>query len=152
VRCREAGFDGIQMHAAHGYLINQFLTPHTNRRSDEYGGSFENRLRFLVESYRAARERIGEDYPIILKLNGSDELPLRKGLGTHQLVAVAQRMQEEGLDAVEISVGHYESGLTFERGRSKGFFRTVVNEGARRSFPGTGVSRSGWWRRCRIGS
>jgi 2,4-dienoyl-CoA reductase-like NADH-dependent reductase (Old Yellow Enzyme family) len=135
VRCREAGFDGIQIHAAHGYLINQFLTPHTNRRSDEYGGSFENRLRFLLEKYRETRERVGADYPIILKLNGCDALPLRKGLGTDQLVRVAQRMEAEGLDAVEISAGHYESGFAFERGRWDGFFRTVVTQGAARQLP-----------------
>ena len=134
-RCREAGFDGIQMHGAHGYLINQFLTPHTNRRRDEYGGSFENRLRFLMEKYRATRERVGSDYPIILKLNGSDALPLRKGLGTDELVRVAQRLEAEGLDAVEISAGHYESGSAFERGRWNGFFRTVVTQGVARQLP-----------------
>jgi 2,4-dienoyl-CoA reductase-like NADH-dependent reductase (Old Yellow Enzyme family) len=135
-RCREAGFDGVQMHAAHGYLINQFLTPHTNRRADEYGGSFENRLRLLLEKYRAARERVGTDYPIILKLNGSDELRFRNGLSTEELVRVAQRLEEEGLDAVEISVAHYESGLSFERGTWNGFFGTVVREGAASQLPG----------------
>jgi len=137
-RCREAGFDGVQLHGAHGYLINQFLTPHTNRRGDEYGGSFENRLRFLVETYRATRERVGGDYPVILKLNGSDELPLRKGLRTEDLVRVAQRMEAEGLDAIEISVGHYESGLVFERGRWDGFFRTAVRQGAASHLPAYG--------------
>ncbi|RJP21329.1 MAG: NADH:flavin oxidoreductase [Candidatus Abyssobacteria bacterium SURF_5] len=129
VRCRAAGFDGIQIHAAHGYLINQFLTPHTNRRTDEYGGSFENRMRYLVEVYRAVRAQVGTDYPVILKLNGSDDLPLRKGLKTEELVEVARRMETEGIDAVEITAGHYESGLTFERGNWNGFFRTVTSVG-----------------------
>jgi 2,4-dienoyl-CoA reductase-like NADH-dependent reductase (Old Yellow Enzyme family) len=135
-RGQQAGFDGIQIHAAHGYLINAFLTPHTNRRRDEYGGSFENRLRFLLEVYRAIRQRVGQDYPVIMKMNGSDELTLRKGLKPDDMVKVAQRMQSEGVDAVEISAGHYESGLTFERGRWRKFFSTVTTIGVGRNLPG----------------
>ncbi len=134
-RACEAGFDGVQIHAAHGYLISAFLTPHTNRRTDEYGGSFDNRARFLVEVYRATRERVGADLPIILKLNGSDDLPLRKGLQPEDLVQVALRMEREGVDAVEITAGHYESGLTFERGQWRGFFRNVTTVGLGRNFP-----------------
>ncbi len=134
-RARIAGFDGVQIHAAHGYLISAFLTPHTNRRTDEYGGSFDNRMRFLVEVYRATRDRVGADFPIILKLNGSDDLPLRKGLRPEELVQVARRMEDEGIDAVEITAGHYESGLTFERGQWRGFFRTVTTVGLARNFP-----------------
>jgi len=135
VRARKAGFDGIQIHAAHGYLISAFLTPHTNRRTDEYGGSFENRLRFLLEIYRAIRERVGDDYPVIMKLNGSDDLPLRKGLKPNDLVRIAQRMEAEGLDAIEITAGHYESGFTFERGQWKGFFSTVTSIGMGKNLP-----------------
>jgi len=134
-RGQQAGFDGIQIHAAHGYLINAFLTPHTNRRKDEYGGSFENRLRFLLEVYRAIRERVGQGYPVILKMNGSDELRLRKGLKPDDMVKVAQRMEAEGIDAVEISAGHYESGLTFERGHWRKFFSTVTTIGVARNLP-----------------
>ena len=134
-RGRKAGFDGVQIHAAHGYLISAFLTPHTNRRKDEYGGSFDNRLRFLVEVYRATRERVGADLPIILKLNGSDDLPLRKGLRPEDLVQVARRMETEGIDAVEITAGHYESGLTFERGQWRGFFAAVMTQGLGRRLP-----------------
>jgi len=134
-RARISGFDGVQIHAAHGYLISAFLTPHTNRRTDEYGGSFDNRVRFLVEVYRATRERVGADFPVILKLNGSDDLPLRRGLRPEDLVQVAQRMATEGVDAVEITAGHYESGLTFERGQWRGFFRNVTTVGLGRKFP-----------------
>jgi len=134
-RGQQAGFDGIQIHAAHGYLINAFLTPHTNRRKDEYGGSFENRLRFLLEVYRAVRQRVGQDYPVIMKINGSDELTLRKGLKPDDMVKVAQRMEAEGIDAVEISAGHYESGLTFERGHWRRFFSTVTTIGVARNLP-----------------
>src|ERR1700752_1638809 len=76
VRAREAGFDGVQVHAAHGYLLSEFLTPHTNRRDDGYGGSLTNRMRFPVEVLRAIRERVGNDFPILAKLNGTDMLPL----------------------------------------------------------------------------
>ncbi len=134
-RGRQAGFDGIQIHAAHGYLLNAFLTPHTNRRTDGYGGSFENRLRLLVEVYGAIRERVGQDCPVILKLNGSDDLALRQGLGTDDMVRIAQRMEAEGVDGVEVSAGHYESGFTFERGRWRGFFSTLTAIGVGRHLP-----------------
>jgi 2,4-dienoyl-CoA reductase-like NADH-dependent reductase (Old Yellow Enzyme family) len=134
-RGQQAGFDGIQIHAAHGYLINQFLTPHTNRRKDEYGGSFENRMRFLLEVYRAIRERVGKDYPVIMKMNGSDELTLRKGLKPDDMVKVAQQMEAEGVDAIEVSAGHYESGLVFERGRWRKFFSTVTTIGVGKYLP-----------------
>lgn len=115
-RCRKAGFDGVQIHAAHGYLIGQFLTPHTNRRTDAYGGSRENRVRLLREVHAAIRARTGRDFPVMVKLNGSDYLPLRDGLETGELVEVAQVMEREGIDGVEVSVGHYESGFPVVRG------------------------------------
>jgi 2,4-dienoyl-CoA reductase-like NADH-dependent reductase (Old Yellow Enzyme family) len=129
LRCAEAGFAGVQVHAAHGYLLSQFLTPHTNRRSDEYGGSFENRLRLPVEVLREVRRRVGPDFPVLLKLNGADALPGRKGLGTPELVRVAQVLQDEGADAVEISVGHYESGFVMNAGTFRGFYRALVELG-----------------------
>ncbi len=116
LRCKQGGFDGVQIHAGHGYLISQFLTPYTNRRDDKYGGSPQNRMEFLLEVYRAIRDKTGPDYPIIIKLNGADSLPLRAGLKTDELVDVARQLEIEGLDAVEISVGHYESGFPFVRG------------------------------------
>jgi 2,4-dienoyl-CoA reductase-like NADH-dependent reductase (Old Yellow Enzyme family) len=128
-RCQKAGMDGVQIHAAHGYLLSSFLTPHTNRRKDKYGGTFENRIRLLIETYKAVREKVGDDYPIILKINGSDDLPLRKGLDTPTLVSIAKRMEQEGIDAVEVSAGHYESGFTFERGSWKGYTHNMLNHG-----------------------
>ena len=115
-RCQQAGFDGVQMHSANGYLLSQFLTPYTNRRTDEYGGTLEQRTRFGREVYRAIRARVGPTFPIIIKMNGSDWLPLRDGLKTPELVDVACLMEKEGVDAVEISVGHYESGFPMVRG------------------------------------
>ncbi len=128
-RCQQAGFDGVQIHAAHGYLISGFLTPHTNRRKDQYGGSFDNRIRFLLEVYQAVRKEVGTDFPLILKLNGSDDLPFRKGLRTSELVKIALRLEQAGVDGIEITAGHYESGTTFSRGRWSGFTKTMLKHG-----------------------
>ncbi|ABW12414.1 NADH:flavin oxidoreductase/NADH oxidase [Parafrankia sp. EAN1pec] len=129
-RARDAGFDGVQIHAAHGYLLSQFLTPHTNRRIDAYGGSLDNRARLLVEVLRGLRSRLGDDFPILVKMNGTDDLPFRKGATTEELVGVAVRLQDEGIDAVEISRGHYESWPGMIQGKYKGFFRISLTSGA----------------------
>jgi len=134
-RCQRAGFDAIQIHAAQGYLLSQFLTPYTNRRRDAYGGSFDNRLRILLDILRAVRERVGAGFPILIKLNGDDALPLRRGLKTPALVEIARVLQDHGLDAVEISVGHYESGFPTIRGNFNRFFDTLLNEGVGREYP-----------------
>jgi 2,4-dienoyl-CoA reductase-like NADH-dependent reductase (Old Yellow Enzyme family) len=128
-RAQEFGFDGVQIHAAHGYLLSQFLTPHTNSRNDEYGGSLDNRMRLLREVFRAIRSRGGADFPILLKMNGTDMLPLRKGATTAELVRVAKAMADEGIDAVEISRGHYESWPGMILGHYKGFIGGQVKEG-----------------------
>ncbi|MCP4689894.1 MAG: NADH:flavin oxidoreductase, partial [Desulfobacterales bacterium] len=73
-RARAWGFDAVQLHGAHGYLINQFLSPLTNRRTDEYGGSVENRCRFMLEVYETARETAGADFPVLIKLNAADHV------------------------------------------------------------------------------
>ena len=107
-RAREAGFDAVQLHAAHGYLINQFLSPLTNRREDEYGGSVENRCRFLMEVYSAVRGAVGEDYPVMAKLNGSDNL--EGGLSREDAIVAAKKLDEAGIDAIEVSGGTPASG------------------------------------------
>ena len=71
---KKAGFDGVQLNAAHGYLINQFLSARTNRRKDEWGGSFENRTRFLLEIYHAIRSRVGKEFPVLVKINAQDNI------------------------------------------------------------------------------
>jgi 2,4-dienoyl-CoA reductase-like NADH-dependent reductase (Old Yellow Enzyme family) len=119
-RAQDVGFDGVQIHAAHGYLLSQFLTPHTNRRTDGYGGSLDNRMRLLLEVYRAMRARVGDDFPILLKMNGTDMLPLRKGATTAELVRVAKVMADDGIDAVEVSRAHYESWPGMVLGHYKG--------------------------------
>jgi 2,4-dienoyl-CoA reductase-like NADH-dependent reductase (Old Yellow Enzyme family) len=130
-RCRQAGFDGIEIHAGHGYLISQFLTPYTNRRADAYGGSLENRVRMLREIHHAIRDQAGADYPVIMKLNGDDALPLRRGLHTPELVEIARILERDGLDGVEISVGHYESGFPVVRGTFARCLRAISQGSAR---------------------
>jgi 2,4-dienoyl-CoA reductase-like NADH-dependent reductase (Old Yellow Enzyme family) len=103
VRARKAGFDGIQIHGAHGYLISQFLSPFYNKRTDEYGGSLENRARLLLEVYREIRNSVGNDYPVLLKVNSQDYI--ENGLNINEMVAVSDMLQNEGIDAVEVSGG-----------------------------------------------
>ena len=107
-RARAWGFDGVQFHGAHGYLINQFLSPLTNQRLDEYGGSIDKRLRFLIEVYRAVRKQVGTDFPVMIKLNASDNL--KGGLAARDADYAARRLSEAGLDAVEVSSGTPASG------------------------------------------
>jgi 2,4-dienoyl-CoA reductase-like NADH-dependent reductase (Old Yellow Enzyme family) len=107
-RAQDWGFDAVQIHAAHGYLINQFLSPHTNRRSDAYGGSLANRARFLLEVCRAVRSAVGPKFPVLVKLTGSDFLP--GGLTTVDAVSAAAALDAEGVDAIEVSGGTPASG------------------------------------------
>ena len=104
---QQAGFAGVQIHGAHGYLVSQFLSPHTNRRTDQWGGSAENRQRFVLEVYRAMRAAVGPRYPISIKLNSAD---FQKGGFTEQeSLAVVQALAAQGIDLVEISGGTYEA-------------------------------------------
>jgi 2,4-dienoyl-CoA reductase-like NADH-dependent reductase (Old Yellow Enzyme family) len=103
---KETGFTGAQLHSAHGYLSSQFLSPHTNRRTDEWGGSLENRARFLLETYRAMREAVGSDFPLGAKLNSSDFQ--KGGFSNEDSAQVARWLCDEGLDLLEISGGTYE--------------------------------------------
>jgi 2,4-dienoyl-CoA reductase-like NADH-dependent reductase (Old Yellow Enzyme family) len=107
-RAKDWGFDAVQLHAAHGYLLNQFLSPLTNRRIDAYGGSLANRSRFLLEAYRAVRETVGTHFPVLVKLNGVDNLP--GGLELEDALSVARQLDEEGIDAIEVSGGTPASG------------------------------------------
>lgn len=107
-RAKEYGFDAVQLHGAHGYLINQFLSPLTNQRTDEYGGTIGNRCRFLMEVYHSIRQAVGESYPVIIKLNGADNIA--GGLGIDDAVYAARLLDKEGIDAIEVSAGTPASG------------------------------------------
>jgi 2,4-dienoyl-CoA reductase-like NADH-dependent reductase (Old Yellow Enzyme family) len=107
-RAKDSGFDAIQPHGAHGYLINQFLSPLTNRRSDDYGGTIENRCRFLMEIYHAVRKAVGHEYPVMVKLNGADFVD--GGLTTEDAVYAARALDKAGIDVIEVSGGTPASG------------------------------------------
>ncbi|MGX8709924.1 MAG: NADH:flavin oxidoreductase [bacterium] len=103
VRAKKAGFDGVQLHVAHGYLLSRFLTPYYNRRTDEYGGSTKNRARVVLEICRDVREAVGPDYPVLVKINCDDFM--EQGFAFEECKQVCKWLQEVGLSAVEISGG-----------------------------------------------
>ncbi len=113
-RVKEAGFDGVQIHAAHGYLINQFLSGRTNRRRDEWGGSMENRMRFLTEVFQAMRSRVGPDYPILVKINAEDFA--KGGVHPDECVVHCRKLEELGIAAIEVSGGIVEAGFQTIKG------------------------------------
>jgi 2,4-dienoyl-CoA reductase-like NADH-dependent reductase (Old Yellow Enzyme family) len=104
---KRAGFSGVQIHGAHGYLVSQFLSPHHNRRSDKWGGSPENRRRFVVEIYKAMRQKVGAEFPIGIKLNSAD---FQKGGFTNdESLETVKVLENLGIDLIEISGGTYEA-------------------------------------------
>ncbi len=125
---REAGFTGVQIHAAHGYLLSQFLSPKANIRSDAWGGSLENRARFLMEAVRATRKAVGADFPVSVKLNSADFQ--KGGFAFEDSLKVARWLTQEKVDLLEISGGTYEqpkmAGL-------EGLLEPVFESGVRES-------------------
>lgn len=104
--CKQAGFTGVQLHAAHGYLLSQFLNPRANRRDDEWGGSLENRARLLLDSVAAVRRTVGAAFPVSVKLNSADFQ--RGGFAFEDSLQVARWLEAAGVDLIEISGGSYE--------------------------------------------
>lgn len=107
-RAKSAGFDGIQIHSAHGYLLSQFLSPALNQRQDEYGGSIYNRSRIHVDIIQAMRKHVGYDYPILVKLNCQDFI--KNGLSLDDSIQVAHQLADAGVDAIELSGGVIKTG------------------------------------------
>jgi 2,4-dienoyl-CoA reductase-like NADH-dependent reductase (Old Yellow Enzyme family) len=114
LRVKKSGFDGIQLNAAHGYLINQFLSSRTNRRKDKWGGSLENRMRFLVEIYQTIRSKVGNSFPILVKINSQDNI--KKGVSLSESIILSKKLNKLGVDAIEISGGIKETGFTTTKG------------------------------------
>ncbi len=115
-RAKDAGFDGVQIHAAHGYGLSQFLSPFYNRRADRYGGSVANRARLLIDVYEAVRVVVGDDFPVTAKVNADDFL--EGGFTNEMMVETALMMEGVGFDAMEMSGGgvfrsKYHSSRTF---------------------------------------
>jgi NADH:flavin oxidoreductases, Old Yellow Enzyme family len=106
-RSKKAGFSGVQLHAAHGYLLHQFLSPHLNIRSDRWGGNTENRFRVLSEIIRKSRERVG-NYPILVKFSAYDGA--KNGIRLDEGMKIAELFQKSGYDAIEVSCGSSDDG------------------------------------------
>ncbi|MFQ5483851.1 MAG: NADH:flavin oxidoreductase [Desulfobacterales bacterium] len=129
-RAKAAGFDGVQIHAAHGYLLNQFLSPAFNRREDRYGGPIANRARLLLEVYQSIRHAVGRYYPVFIKINSDDFLT--KGLILSDAIRIAILLDRAGADAIEVSGGTFVSGqlgpcrnkITFQRDQA--YFRKAA--------------------------
>ena len=106
-RAKEAGFDGVQLHGAHGYLISEFLSPFTNKRTDQYGGNTDNRLNFVRQIYRRSRELVGDGFPILIKMNCDDFL--EGGITLDESKKITKMISNIGYDAIEISSCMWET-------------------------------------------
>ncbi len=108
IRAREAGFDGVQLHAAHGYLMSQFLSPFYNKREDDYGGVVENRARIVLEAMQKIKAEAGDDYPIMIKMNSEDFVD--GGFSIDEMLNISAMLEEAGIAAIELSGGTRYSG------------------------------------------
>lgn len=122
-RAKAAGFDALQLHAAHGYLLSEFLSPYFNKRTDAYGGPIGNRARFLLEVVDAVRGEVGSAFPVLVKLNAQEFL--EGGYSVEDMLKVASLLEKAGVDAIEMSGGHYVDGVFGEffparKGKAKG--------------------------------
>lgn len=118
IRTKKAGFDGVEIHGAHGYLLSQFMNPLFNKRKDTYGGSIENRSKFLIETYEKIREEVGEDYPVYVKLNSEDYV--EGGATQEEMLWVSQELAKKGIDLIEVSGGSVVSR------RNEGVIRVAI--------------------------
>lgn len=124
LRVKKSGFDGVELHGAHGYLLSQFLMPYYNRRTDQYGGSLENRARIIYETVQAIRKEVGQDYPVLIKLDGTDNWG-ENGLTSEECIEVAKGLEASGITAIEISGGHRAEPLRQKliQEQSQSYFR-----------------------------
>lgn len=137
VRVKKSGCDGVQLHASHGYLLQQFLSPNTNKRTDEYGGSLENRMRFILEIIAGIREKCGAHFPIIVRLTVDECYSMigksGKGYDLAEGVEIAKRLEKAGIDAIDVSSAAYDTfnywlePTSFECGWRKYMAQAVKN-------------------------
>lgn len=136
-RVKQAGFDGVEIHAAHGYLLSQFLSPHYNQRSDEYGGSISNRARLLLEIIQGIRKNIDEDFPIFVKINTEDFIP--DGMTSEESIFVSKMMEKAGIDAVEVSGGDGSSRIVRENNLTPSRTKVAISKENESYFKGHGA-------------
>lgn len=110
IRAQKAGFDGVQVHVAHGWLLSQFLSPFFNKRSDEYGGNLENRARIILEIIKNIKKAVGDKFAVLVKINSDDFLP--GGFNTDEMIQVSAMLEKAGVDAIEVSGGTIGALLT----------------------------------------
>jgi len=131
-RAKEAGFDAVQLHGCHGFLISNFISPYANIRNDEYGGSTENRTRFIVEILKEARELVGVEFPIFIKMNFDDFID--GGLQREEAIEIAQMIVQGGIDCIEVTGGTYSdnpqriSALRINKCEDEAYFQFYAKE------------------------
>jgi NADPH2 dehydrogenase len=123
-RVKEAGFDGVEIHSAHGYFLNQFFSPLTNRRSDEYGGDVKNRIRIHLDVIKAAREVVGKEFPILLRLGACDYMEGGSTIEDSKIAAV--EFEKAGVDIIDISGGF--CGYIVPGNNEQGYFSPLTEE------------------------
>ena len=131
VRAKKAGFDGVQLHCAHGFLLSNFISPYTNRRTDRWGGSVENRARIVTEIVRRIKEETGGNFPILVKMNATDGFQpgtakAELGLDISQAVEISKLLEKAGVCAIEVSGGISEAGGVT--------IRTAINSPSREAY------------------
>ena len=136
-RAVKSGFDAVQIHSAHGYLLSQFLSPHYNKREDKYGGTLENRARFLLQVCDKIRECVGDSFPLIVKINSADFV--KNGMTEEETIKVCSMLEEHKVDAIELSGGTFESGklMPSRPGTSKSEDREFYYEETAKLLKGT---------------
>ena len=122
-RAREAGFDGVDFHCAHGYLIPSFFSPLSNRRTDQYGGDPAGRTRFLLEIVRGTKERLGHDFPVTIKISGDEYI--EEGLGIREMIQIARLAEGSGIDGILVSAGTVGGKKLEDLSQAHKFLRTL---------------------------
>lgn len=123
-RAKKAGFDGVQIHAAHGWLLNQFLAPYYNKRTDEYGGTIENRARIVLEVLQSVRDVVGSQYPVLIKMNSEDLL--EGGFSVGDMIQASLMLEKAGINAIEMSGGTIQA--LYQGNPDACFSKTVKEE------------------------
>ena len=144
-RTREAGFDGVELHGAHGYLLTQFFSPHCNRRTDQWGGSVANRARFPVEVVRRIRREVGDDFPILYRMSAEERIP--GGTTLEDTLELVGMLEQAGVDCFDVSAGIYDSieAIYSLYGQAPGALLPLATAVKRESDrPVIGISRLGW--------
>ena len=111
LRAKKAGYDGVEIHGAHGYLVCEFMSPYSNKRVDEYGGSIDNRMRFPLEIVKAVKEKCGQEFPLFFRISADEHVP--GGLKIEETMIMARMLEAAGVDCIDVSSSNYGSMVTY---------------------------------------